>query len=351
MSLRPGNASIAAACCALALAACSSDAEYRQATLTAPAQIEPAAAPADFGIEDLSTAALFPPDPQPGHCYARVLLPATYDVSEEKILVRPAETRIEIDEARYEWAEEAVLTKEVSTRLETVPAVYETVTEKVLVKPEGRKLVTVPAKYKTTTERILDKPAHTVWKRGRGPIDNALKTTYDESTGEVMCLVEVPATYKTIEKRTLITPETTKEVITPAEYKTVSKKRLKTPATTREVTVPAEYETLKVQRLVEPARERAVAVQAQYETVTKRAKLTDEKLAWREVLCDVNMTADVVRAIQTKLSGSGHYGGRIDGLFGPKTIRAVNSYAKAEKLPLGTNYVAIETAKALGVDG
>ncbi|NJO36648.1 MAG: hypothetical protein HC871_02275 [Rhizobiales bacterium] len=26
-------------------------------------------------------------------------------------------------------------------------------------------------------------------------------------------------------------------------------------------------------------------------------------------------------------------------------------HAKAEKLPLGTNYVAIETAKALGVDG
>ena len=90
-----------------------------------------------------------------------------------------------------------------------------------LVKPEGKKLITVPAKYRTTTERILDKPAHTVWKRGSGPIDNALKTTYDESTGEVMCLVEVPATYKTIEKRTLITPETTKEVITPAEYKTV----------------------------------------------------------------------------------------------------------------------------------
>ena len=348
MKQRYGNAGLVAACCALALVACSSDQGHMP--LAFNADIEPAAAPPGFGLDNLTTAALFPPNPKPGHCYARVLLPATYDVSEEKVQVRPAEKKIEIQEARYEWTEEAVLIKEASTRLETLPAEYETVTERVLVKPAGKKLVTVPATYKTTKESILDKPAHTVWKRGRGPIDNALKTTYDESTGEVMCLVEVPATYRTIEKRTLIAPATTKEVVTPAEYKTVTKKRLKSAAQTREVTVPAEYETVRVQKLIEPAREQTIEVPAQYETVSKRAKLTDEKLAWREVLCDVNMTADVVRNLQTRLSRSGHYGGRIDGLFGPKTIRAVNSYAKAKKLPVGTNYIPIETASALGVE-
>lgn len=348
MKQRYGNAGLAAACCALALAACSSD--QPPSTPAFNASIEPAAAPPGYAVDGLSTTALFPPNPEPGHCYARVLLPATYDVSEEKVLVRPAETKIEIDDARYEWVEEAVLIKEASTRLETVPAEYETITEKVLVKPEGKKLVTIPAKYNITTERILDKPAHTVWKRGRGPIDNALKTTYDESTGEVMCLVEVPATYRTIEKRTLIAPATTKEVITQAEYKNVTKKRLKKAAYTREVTIPAEYQTVKMQKLIEPAREREIAIPAKYETVSKRAKLTDEKLAWREVLCEVNMTTDVVRSIQNRLSSSGHYGGRVDGLFGPKTIRAVNSFAKAKNLPAGTNYISIETAKALGVE-
>ena len=153
--------------------------------------IEPAAAPsADISYVDPDD--LFPPNPVPGHCYARVLLPATYDVSEERVLIKPAEQKIKISDARYEWVEEAVLVKEASSRLETVPAEYETVTEEIQIKPEGRKLVTVPAKYETETQRILDKPAHTVWKRSKGPIDNALKTTYDESTGEVMCLVEVP---------------------------------------------------------------------------------------------------------------------------------------------------------------
>ena len=170
------------------LAACATETPGPEASLFG--SIEPAAAPPSADIGHVSPDDLFPPNPVPGHCYARVLLPATYDTSEEQVLVKPAEQKIKIDEARYEWVEEAVLVKEASSRLETVPAVYETVTEKVMIKPEGRKLVTVPAKYKTEKQRILDKPAHTVWKRSKGPIDNALKTTYDESTGEVMCLVE-----------------------------------------------------------------------------------------------------------------------------------------------------------------
>lgn len=349
MRQRYWSARVVAVCCIGTMTACSSGIPGPVAS--GYSAIEPAAAPPvqdiGYGTDD----GLFPPNPVPGHCYARVLLPATYVVSDEDILVQPAEKKITVDGARYEWVEEAVLVKEASSRLETIPAEYEAITEKILIKPEGRELVTVPAKYETTTEKILDKPAHTIWKRGRGPIDKALKTTYDESTGEVMCLVEVPATYRTIEKRTLLTPATTKEMITPAAYETVTKKVLKTPAQTREVMIPAEYDTVKVQKLIEPAREREIDVPAQYQTVIKRSKLTDEQLAWREVLCEVNMTDDVVRSLQDRLSRSGHYGGRVDGLFGPKTLRAANSYAKAKNLPVGISYISIETARALGIQG
>lgn len=348
MTLLRGNACLAAALGSAVLAACTPE---QPSTITfADAIIEPAAAPPSNEIGQVSNTTLFPPNPKPGHCYARVLLPATYNVSEEKVLVRPAEVKIEVEDARYEWVEEAVLVKEAATRVETVPAEYETVNEKILVRPQGKKLIHIPAKYELVQERILDKPAHTVWKRGSGPIDNALKTTYDESTGEVMCLVEVPATYKTVEKRVLVAPASTKEVNTPAEYRTVSKKRLKKPALTREVTSPAEFETVRVQKLVQAPQEREVKVPPLYETITKRVKISDEMLAWREVLCDVNMTSAVIRTIQANLSQAGHYRGNIDGKFGPMTIRAVNDYAKAKDLPVGANYVAVETAKALGVE-
>ena len=148
-----------------------------------------------------------------------------------------------------------------------------------------------------------------------------------------------------------MTPESVEEVTTAAEYKTVTKKVLKTPAHTREVKVPAEYKTVKVQRLVEPAREQKIDIPAEYETITRKAKLSDEKLVWREVLCEVNMTREVIQTMQNQLTRSGHYGGRVDGIFGPKTLRAVNSYAKAKNLPVGLNYISIETAEALGQNG
>ena len=86
-------------------------------------------------------------------------------------------------------AEEKVLVKEASERIEIIPAQYEWVEERVLVEAASSRLVEVPAKYAWQEERVVVKPAHTVWKKGNGPIEKV-----DNITGEIMCLVEVPAT-------------------------------------------------------------------------------------------------------------------------------------------------------------
>ena len=84
--------------------------------------------------------------------------------------------------------------------MSVVPAQYEIVEERVLVKEASTKLVNIPAEYGVEEERIIDKPAHTIWKKGTGPIQRI-----DEATGEIMCLVEVPATYKTVKRCLLYT--------------------------------------------------------------------------------------------------------------------------------------------------
>ena len=76
-----------------------------------------------------------------------------------------------------------------------------------------------PPVYENVTERILVKPAYTTWKKGRGPIEKI-----NQATGEIMCLVEVPAEYRTVTKRVLKTPAGTKKVTIPAVYKTVKKR-------------------------------------------------------------------------------------------------------------------------------
>ena len=297
-----------------------------------------------------SDASLFPPNPQPGQCYARVLIPAQYNTVTEQVVVREAGERFEVIPARYETSEETVLVKEASTQLEVVPAVYGEVDERVLVKPMSKKIVQVPAVYDTVTEQVLDKPAHTAWKRGPAATQSSTvlsQTTTD--TGEIMCLVEIPATYKSIQKRVLVTPARTEEVVIPAEYKTVTKTVVKEPATTREVVVPAKYDTVTVTKLVSDAEERRIEIPAEYDNVTKRQKVTDERLEWRQVVCEVNMNRDNVLALQQALADEGYYKAGLDGIMGGQTIAAARSFANANGLPAGSNYVPMEVVEKLGL--
>ncbi len=82
----------------------------------------------------------------------------------------------------------------------------------------------------------------------------------DAKTGRMMCLVEIPAKYKTVQKQVLVKPEST-----------------------REIEIPAQYETRSVQKLVEPAHENHIQIPAEYKTVTKNEKVADGHWEWRRV--------------------------------------------------------------------
>lgn len=297
-----------------------------------------------------ASSSLFPPNPKAGECYARVLIPAKYQTTSETVLKREASNRIEIVPAKFGPGTERILVKEASSRLEVVPAVYDKVTETVMVTPASTKIVEVPAKFRTVTERVLDKPAHTAWKQGSAGLQaSSVVDTRTSDTGEIMCLIEVPASYKTITKQVLASPARTDVVEIPAKFQTVTKTVMVKGPTTREIVIPAEYKTVKTTVLVEPAKERRIPIAAEYETLTKTAKVTEEMLEWREVLCDVNLTTSNVRAIQDALTKAGHYKGPIDGIIGPMTMAGAKSYANAKGLPSGSNYIPVEVAKSLGL--
>lgn len=145
-----------------------------------------------------------------------------------------------------------VLTKAPSVQIEVNPAVYETVEERIVVKEASQRIVDMPAIYRTEQERVLIEPARSVWKPGRGPVERI-----DDTTGEIMCLVELPA-----------------------RYETVSRTVLDTPASSRIEQVPAEYKTYTVQRLVTPASERRVDVEAQYTNVETQRRISDATFFW-----------------------------------------------------------------------
>jgi len=292
---------------------------------------------------------LFPPNAKPGQCWSRVLTPATYKTNSTQVLATAQSESISIIPAKYENATERLLVKEATTRIVPVAATYKTVTETVEVKPAQTVLKKVPAVFETQSERVLVKAAHTVWKRGAGFQSSALQTRIDNGTGEIMCLVEVPATYKTVTKRVLKTPERVVEQQIPAKYQKVTKRVVNTPATTKTVTIPAEYKNVVVKREVSPAKSTSKVIPATYKTVTSREKITEEELKWAEVLCEDNMTPKTVASLQQLLRKSGTYSGPIDGQYGPMTEKAANSYAKRNGLPTGSRLISLETAQHIGL--
>ena len=282
------------------------------------------------------------PPAKPGECYARIFIAPDYKTSEETVLRAEASEIIKTIPPVYEWGEKRVLVKEASERLEIIPATYEWTEEQMLVSPAGQRLEPVPGQYKFETEQMLIKPEHTVWKKGKGPI-----TRIDASTGEIMCLVTIPATYKTVKRRVVVASPTTRAIEIPAAYKTVKKRILRTAATTRKVEIPAEYTTVKIRRLVSLAKTESTPIPAKYETVTKRIMVSEGHLEWRQILCETNTSPGVVQRIQSALDRAGYNPGPIDGVIGVQTLGAVKSYQRAKGFPRGR--LTIKTLESLGV--
>ncbi len=269
-----------------------------EAFVETPAAETPAVMEADDSTKQATLdMALLPPNAKPGECYARVYVPPAYKTVTEQVVVQEASESVEIVPAEYEWFEEKVLVEPASERRETIPAQYEWVQEKVLVSP-----------------------AQSVWKRGGGLLEDV-----DGATGEIMCLVEVPAEYKTVRK----------QVMTQA-------------ADVRSIVVPARYETVRKKRLVSPERRRTTPVAARYETVSKQVKVSEGHIEWRKVLCETNLSRDVVTRIQQALANAGYDPGPMDGIVGPMTRSAVKVYQQNNRLAIGG--LTYETLNKLGVD-
>ncbi|WP_417227358.1 peptidoglycan-binding domain-containing protein [Amphritea sp.] len=345
---------------------------------SAPASQNLLAAASSHGI-DLDAA-------KPGMCFHEHYVPAEFKQVNESVLTREAYDKVSVVPAQYRWVEKRVMVKEASSRIEEVPA-----------------------KYQTVTEQVIDVPAHTVWKKGTGPIQKI-----DQATGEIMCLVDVPATYKTVSREVVVTPASTRTIDIPAEYKTVKVQELVSeareertsvpavysdvaltkkvhdyefdwhevhdlthpsstrtgnkicltetpakyetvertvvvqPAGFKRMDIPAKYENVEVTKLAVAAQNKRYEIPAKYETVTLSKLDKEGYMEWRSILCDTNMTTTNIGHIQKALLAGGFDPGRIDGVIGRQTMSAVNEFQRANDLPVD-EYINMETVKALGV--
>ena len=285
-----------------------------------------------------------PTNAEPGRCYARVTVPGEFLTVADKVLIKPAGTKVENIPARYETVSKELLVERGSMQAKVIPAEYKTVTERVMVEPASKYLVHVPAQYEVTLEQVMVTPATKTWKQGTGPIQRV-----DETTGEILCLVETPAQFQTVSKRVLKTPATTREVENPPVFETIEKQELVTSAKTVMVDIPAKFKTVQVTKMISPEYQRTTPIPAQYQTVTKRIRVTEDRMAWEEILCETNMTQSKVSNIQSSLAHAGFSPGPIDGIVGKQTMAAVNNFQRANDLTVA-KYLTVDTLDALGLE-
>lgn len=320
---------------------------------------------------------------KPSQCFSEYYVPAKFETTEKEVLVKEEAEQISIADAQYEQTEETVM-----------------------VKASSKDKVLVEAEYEVVEEQVMVEPAKAVWKKGTGPI-----TRIDNATGDIMCLVQIPAVYKTIKKTVLKAPSTVEEVEVPAEsivvpvsrlvsdsaadreklpaefstvkvttkvadaafiwrdsevsaegtatgnkiclqevpaeFTTIKKQVVEEPATIVEEKVPAEYKTVKVRNVSAEAEERRTIIPAVYSTIEKRVKKSSERLEWQRVLCETNMTRDTNKQIQQVLKDAGYYNGPVDGSIGRGTLLSVERYQKDNDLPTGG--LTIQMLEKMGI--
>jgi hypothetical protein len=228
-----------------------------------------------------------PPAAHPGQCFARVRIAPTYETYSERVLAAPGRREQRTIAAVYEWAERRVLVEPARIEHRVIPATYRTITETVVVTAATTRVEHIEAVYDTVTERVVSRPAHSEWRRTFVGPDGVIPVGAEvQPTGEMICLIEVPAEYSMVERRVLREAGHDVEVRAPAVTREVTRQVVDRPERVEDIPVAAVYRTEKYRRVVTEARTEWIDVPPVYTTREARRQTSAGRLEWREVKCD-----------------------------------------------------------------
>ena len=242
--------------------------------------------------------AAFPSEPpshaEAGQCYSRVHHDAQYNTIRETVVVADGYESYEIwvngrrvdshvVEPVLETRSQQYVSREAAMRYRVTEPVYETVTERVQVQPAYSRYEIEPARHETVSERVLVREARLVWRRGY--VEGARSYRHDPETGEVWCLIEEPAEYRTITRSIVAEPAQVREVPVEARYQTIERVVLRHPATVEEVPIPAQHASYEYRTVLHPAEVRARYVEERTDVLERYELVAPERYEWQRVEC------------------------------------------------------------------
>ena len=322
---------------------------------------------------------------QAGTCFYEHYQPEKYQTTTSKILVSEASERIEVIPARYRNVTKKIITDSTTAKLLPSVAVYKKVKDKVIVAPartEWRKtvcadmgcnqsevvcLTEVPTTYKKVTKKVVLQPAVKKVTAVK-PIYKLVQVQQLVSPARTR-VIPIEAKYKTISQRKKVeeskhfwTDATAQNaptrlrtecdkiclVATPTSYKTVSKQVLVTPASSQKITTPPQYTMVKIKKVIEPASFKKIVIPEEYITVVTERERTKGHAKWMPMMCESQLTPNIIRKVQQALKYQGFYQGEVNGVWDLASKSATRAYQKANNLAI-TNKLSIETMKSLNI--
>jgi len=236
-----------------------------------------------------------------------------------------------------------VVVKDGATLYRVEPPVYREVTEQVLIQPEFYRSEVVPAVFEDAYETVEVEAARTELE-----VCKAAGVRFSDSgAARTLCARLIPAKTEDIKVKRLVRPASTREVLVPAEYKKITRWVLERPAEVIPVSVSAQTKELLVKNIAEPSR---VATRAEPE---QRRRLSSTQFSGRPQLvtvpavCDHELNAGMITAVQRALFSMGHNPGEIDGKLGKHTIAALLDFQYKNGLSYGA--LTYESLDRLGV--
>jgi hypothetical protein len=115
-------------------------------------------------------------------------------------------------------------------------------------------------------------------------------------------------------------------------------------------TIPATIETVTEQVLVSPeklAADGSVETPAVYQSRSRQAIVRERQVVRTEVLCDDQMTPELIANLQRALAVRGYYKGSVTGDYDAATQAAVKSYQN--RLGMPSTVLSLATARDLGL--
>jgi len=278
-------------------------------------------------------AALVPPEPQlrAGECWApTVVLPRRVSTGLE-IVTRDAVNDIQVRPATIEPEQRSRIVREGTQTYRVEPPVFKKVTEKILIREEIRRTVVEPAIFETREEKVEIESAHETLVPCRVPGQSSVGVV----TGKALCVKAVPARYKTLTRKILLKPETTREEVEPAIYREVSKWVVETPARTVAIDLPEKTHPVTVQVIETPEQVDETQEPPKITNINSVRYEGTPTPTWRQTPCAEDLTPELIKQLQTALNKAGFQVGAVDGKLGNNTLRAIGSYQNAHGLASG----------------